>query len=405
MLKSFSSPYDATVVKLLEDAGAVMTGKTNMDEFGMGTHSINTAFGPVENMLRSPKDGPVSAGGSSGGSAVAAASGQCYAAIGTDTGGSIRLPAAYCGIVGFKPSYGLISRYGVVAYANSLDTVGMLSSDVSRVKEVFQVLNQHDPKDPTSLTTATRSRFSKPTTEPLRFGVPLDLNTAELSPAVRTAWLKLLSQLSSIGTIHPVSIPMTKHALSIYYILASAEASSNLAKYDGVRFGSRSEGLDDAAGGVLFAKTRGEHFGEEVKRRIMLGAYSLSSEAKENYFLQAQRLRRKLVWDFDAAFRVPNPLAKKPQERNEDGVDILVFPTAQGLPPTLKNVKEQSVLETYCTDVLTVPASLAGLPALNIPTSIDTEGDIKTTGIQLVGQFGQDEAILEAGLAIEQLQS
>ncbi|KAI5299317.1 Trimeric GatFAB AmidoTransferase(AdT) complex subunit, partial [Ascosphaera atra] len=278
ILETFTSPYNATVVQSLEDAGAIIAGKPNLDEFGMGSHSVNSHFGRVISPLGAPGE-PLSAGGSSGGSAVAVATDQCYAALGTDTGGSVRLPASYTGITGFKPSYGMLSRWGVVAYANSLDTVGVLGKTVSTVRNVYDAINHYDARDPTSLNPKTRSRIAqavKRKANKLKIGVPLEYNIAELTPPVRSTWLRTLKQLEAQGhTIHPVTLPATRHALSSYYVLAPAEASSNLAKYDGVRYGTRDASKPDDDGGYLYANTRGQGFGDEVKRRILLGAFTL----------------------------------------------------------------------------------------------------------------------------------
>jgi len=390
-------------VQRLRASGAIIAGKTNLDEFGMGSHSLNSHFGPVQ------QENGVSAGGSSGGSALAVGTGQCWAALGTDTGGSVRLPAAYTGTVGFKPSYGLLSRWGVVAYANSLDTVGILSSSVSAAKTIFSTLNAHDSKDPTSLTPSSHHKIaalsSRRRNSPLRVGVPLEYNPTTLSPTIRTSWLSALNHLQThhSATLHPVTLPTTPLALSAYYILAPAEASSNLAKYDGVRYGTRSAG-SDAANGVLFSKTRAQGFGAEVRRRILLGAYSLSSEAIENYFLLAQRVRRLVQRDFDRVFAVGNVLhgddggkGDADAKEQEEGVDVIVCPTAPSLPPTVEEVQRQSAVEGYVNDVFTVPASLAGLPACSVPWEV--EG--RTTGIQVMGQFGDDELVLDVASLLE----
>ncbi|KAK3063789.1 hypothetical protein LTS18_012739 [Coniosporium uncinatum] len=402
ILSTFTSPYDATVVQRLRASGAIIAGKTNLDEFGMGSHSLNSHFGPVQ------QENGVSAGGSSGGSALAVATGQCWAALGTDTGGSVRLPAAYTDTVGFKPSYGLLSRWGVVAYANSLDTVGILASSVSAARIIFSALNAHDPQDPTSLTPSTRRNItalsSRQRSSPLRIGVPLEYNPTTLSPTIRASWLSALAHLQThhSATLHPISLPTTPLALSAYYILAPAEASSNLAKYDGVRYGTRASG-SDAADGVLFSKTRGQGFGEEVQRRILLGAYSLSSEAIENYFLQAQRVRRLVQRDFDRAFAAGNVLhsddiGKEDADSEDEGVDVIVCPTAPSLPPKVAEVRRQSAVEGYLNDVFTVPASLAGLPACSVPWEVE-EG--KVTGIQVMGQFGNDELVFDVASLLE----
>jgi len=326
-------------------------------------------------------DEPLSAGGSSGGSAVAVATNQCYAALGTDTGGSVRLPAAYTGTVGFKPSYGRISRWGVVAYANSLDTVGILARKTSVIRDVFKILNQHDDRDPTSLSPRSRSRiasyFASPplsnrlASRPLRVGVPIEYNISELASSVRHVWLNALAHLEELGhTIHPVSLPATKLALSAYYVLAPAEASSNLAKYDGVRYGTRAEGKDgrDGPDGYLYARTRGQGFGAEVKRRILLGAFSLSADAMDNYFIQAQKVRRLVQADFDAVFDAQNPLlaassipvglqdrGSQEGQKKASTVDVLIAPTAPSIPPHLSSLVDKtdslSSLDAYLNDV------------------------------------------------------
>ncbi|KAI9740458.1 MAG: Trimeric GatFAB AmidoTransferase(AdT) complex subunit [Cirrosporium novae-zelandiae] len=412
ILKNFTSPYDAAVVEQLKEHGAIIAGKTNLDEFGMGSHSANSAFGVVKNHL-STSQKIYSAGGSSGGSAVAVATDQCYAALGTDTGGSVRLPAAYNGIVGFKPSYGLVSRWGVVAYANSLDTVGILARRVQEAREVFDIINRHDSRDPTNLSPATRDRLRELSSQKnltkglLRIGVPKEYNIAELDPEIRQSWASVLQNLKSHGhTIHEVSLPTTKQALSAYYILAPAEASSNLAKYDGVRYGSR-EDEAEGTGKVLYANTRGTNFGLEVQRRILLGAYSLSAEAFDNYFIQAQKVRRLVQQDFDRAFGSPNPLLECPStlEKNH-GVDVLVCPTAPTMVPTLETLQSQSPVNIYMGDVFTVPASLAGLPAISIPVkNPDAKADIGTLpiGLQVIGQYGDDDLVLKAGQLIESI--
>lgn len=412
ILQEFTSPYNATVVDLLQDAGAVLVGKTNMDEFGMGSHSINSCFGAVK-MQRYEGDS-ASAGGSSGGSALAVATSQCWVALGTDTGGSVRLPAAYTGVLGFKPSYGLLSRWGVIAYANSLDTVGILGKTVSSVAATFETLNVHDPKDPTSLSPTVRSGLGCNTDLPasLRIGVPIDYNITSLDPVVRSAWARALKALSGKGhTLHPVRLPATQHALSAYYVLAPAEASSNLAKYDGVRFGTRAEGIDGTTDSVLFAKTRGQGFGPEVQRRILLGAFSLSAQAIDNYFLQAQRVRRLVQRDFDIVFAKSNPLVEDNAPPNrEEGIDVLLCPTAPTLAPSLSQVQNQDPIQGYMNDVFTVPASLAGLPAISVPYDITDEEQIAihgrddfrdSVGIQLIGQYGDDRLVLHAAEALQ----
>ncbi|KAI4712080.1 hypothetical protein J4E89_003526 [Alternaria sp. Ai002NY15] len=405
ILKDFSSPYDATVVRLLQDGGAVVVGKTNMDEFGMGSHSTHSHFGPVK--MQRYKGEEASAGGSSGGSALAVASSQCWAALGTDTGGSVRLPAAYTGVIGFKPSYGLLSRWGVIAYANSLDTVGIFGKNVASVKSIFSKVNVHDAQDPTSVPNTTRAKFrtgKRPTS--LKIGIPLDYNIDTLQPAVRKAWVDQLRHLWNAGhTLHPIRLPTTQQALSAYYVLAPAEASSNLAKYDGVRFGSRAEGIDGKPDSVLFAKTRGQGFGPEVQRRILLGAFSLSAQAIDNYFIQAQKIRRLVQQDFNRVFASPNPLLDAEETAVEtEGVDVIICPTAPSTAPSLAEVENQDPVHSYMNDVFTVPASLAGLPAITLPTftpykeksqsSTVPDSLFNSVGLQIIGQYGDDELVL-----------
>lgn len=418
-------------------------GKTNLDEFGMGSHSINSFFGPVRGIAPLRKN---SVGGSSGGSAIAVAAGQCHFALGTDTGGSVRLPAAYTGTVGFKPSYGRISRWGVIPYANSLDTVGVLGSSV---KAVFHALSKdvmaYDPRDPTSEKWQSRKRMyearrrmsflsgrkhhsqtgtsSDPIEEylqhsfrRLKIGIPVEYNIAELDPDVKEEWQYALNLFQEHGcTLVPISLPNTRHALSAYYVIAAAEAASNLAKYDGVRYGTRADS-SDGAGDVLYSKTRGEGFGDEVKRRILLGSYSLSSKAIDNYFIKAQRVRRLVQQDFDRVFSIPNFLRDAEQfdlsDMNESvemenklgppQVDFIVCPTAPTLPPTLNSAKKQSSVESYMNDVFTVPSSLAGLPAISLPFKLP--GKPGFAGIQMIGQFSDDYRLLVTARVVAKLQ-
>jgi aspartyl-tRNA(Asn)/glutamyl-tRNA(Gln) amidotransferase subunit A len=333
-------------------------------------------------------------------------------AIGTDTGGSVRLPAAYNDIYGFKPSYGLVSRWGVVAYANSLDTVGYMGNDVKTLRLLHQVLagpDAHDRKDPTSLASSGRGRIAELATKraksgAITFGVPQEYNIEELSPIVREVWLETLQRLYDAGhIIKPVSIPSTRQALSAYYVLAPAEASSNLAKYDGVRYGSGAPDDTPSTHDQLYAQTRYHGFGVEVRRRILLGAYSLSANAIDNYFMQAQRIRRIVSKDFDAVFSMQNPLAEQTEDtrrsKHDNGVDAILCPTALGFPPTFDQIAKQSSLEAYSGDVFTVPASLAGLPAISVPVRPrrhqDLPDGIKSVGMQVITQFGNDHACLD----------
>ncbi|KAL2269559.1 hypothetical protein VTJ83DRAFT_1743 [Remersonia thermophila] len=478
-LIDYRSPYEATIVSQLRARGARLVGTTNMDEFGMGSHSTHSVFGPV---AQDPEgDAPIpadtssllSAGGSSGGSAVAVAKGEADVALGTDTGGSVRLPAAYCAVVGFKPSYGMISRFGVVPYANSLDTVGFLAREVSRIRDLIVgggtrpgLWAEHDPQDPTSLSSAARTRCAggregykfdtawgkkRPADllRGLRVGIPLEYNIEELDPAIRDSWARVAALLQSSFGVRavPVSLPTTRHALAAYYVIAPAEASSNLAKYDGIRYGARATSnttaaaaaedgsaaapaSDAAEGGVLYAASRAAGFGAEVKRRILLGGYTLSAAAMDNYFLQAQRVRRLVRRDFDRVFALANPLhdgdadpeSEPPSfdlsdldERvpmadkrgPEEEVDFLLCPTAPTPPPTLREVlaKEKNPVEAYMNDVFTVPASLAGLPAVSVPVSVQPGGAGEAgrpgaAGLQLIGQYWDDARLLGVAEAL-----
>jgi aspartyl-tRNA(Asn)/glutamyl-tRNA(Gln) amidotransferase subunit A len=462
-LSGYTSPFDATVVKLLRNHGAKLLPGLNMDEFGMGSHSQHSHHGPVLSPFKRD-DISLSPGGSSGGSAVAVARGDCWAALGTDTGGSVRLPAAYTGIVGFKPSYGRVSRWGVIPYANSLDTVGILASKTEDARRIFDCLDVHDENDPTSLSPSVRSRLDSTMTSrstephhegrsrPLRIGIPLEYNLTEISPAVRASYAHILALLQRAGhTLHPVNLPTTRLALSAYYILAPAEASSNLAKYDGIRYGHRSASDDPSIPSSsstlsssspstpqLYARTRAEAFGKEVRRRILLGTYSLSASAQENFFRQAQRVRRLVQRDFDGIFAAENPLLDSSSSRKSDGgesdeenpsaaseevkVDVLLAPTAPTFPPTIVELLGRSPVEAYVNDVFTVPASLAGLPAISVPVPLIRDGnaaadgaagkdeadfasreDVTTVGVQVLGQFGQDEMVLRAAEMVEDI--
>ncbi|EJP65269.1 glutamyl-tRNA(Gln) amidotransferase subunit A [Beauveria bassiana ARSEF 2860] len=422
ILGTHASPFEATIVKQLRARGASVVGKTNMDEFGMGSHSTNSAHGAVFNPLS--KGEQLSAGGSSGGSAVAVQLGDADIALGTDTGGSVRLPAAYTGVVGYKPSYGLLSRFGVVPYANSLDTVGILANDVTAIQDV--VFNtglhmEHDPNDPTSLSSMTRQRCAKalpfqlPPMHHVTIGIPAEYNIEELDPTVRETWAATATNLEAQGArIVPVSLPSTKEALCAYYVLAPAEASSNLAKYDGVRYGVRGEN-GDAAGDTLYSEARGSGFGEEVKRRILLGTYSLSSEAIDNYFIQAQKVRRRVQQDFDKIFSFENPLYEPRQfdlsdmsadleladKRGPVQVDFLLCPTAPSFPPKLKDLETKSSVDAYTNDVFTVPASLAGLPAVSVP--VWPEQSRLPVGMQLIAQYWDDQRLLSMARKIKEV--
>ncbi|GAA6047478.1 hypothetical protein JCM3770_005767 [Rhodotorula araucariae] len=450
MLKDYTSPFDATVVKRLRDAGALLVGKTNMDEFGMGSANVHSHFGAVLNpagphgvekaIALSDEEQRV-AGGSSGGSAAAVASGLCDVALASDTGGSIRLPASYCGVLGLKPSYGLLSRYGLVAYASSLDTVGIMAREVDLLQRTLHAASAYDPKDPTSSPDFARQRAEKvhaPLRErieaaadgdgkPLqgvRIGVPADLFPTSLlaSAALLDPIRAFLGTLASLGaSLSPVRLPSAPLGLSAYYVLASAEASSNLARYDGVQYGHRAE---ERVGekGQLYAKTRTEGFGKEVRKRLLLGTFALSAEAFDNYYLQAQRVRRLIQLELDDLFRAANPLSSTSisaaNSARDAGVDFLLHPSAMSTAPLLSSYLSASSplssADTSCSqsataasrsayvqDLLSLPASLAGLPALSIPAGRAAD-DGWPVGVTLVGQWGADTQVLEVARRVEE---
>ncbi|KAI0367579.1 amidase signature enzyme [Pilatotrama ljubarskyi] len=428
MLENFVSPFDATVVSLLSDGGAEVIGKANCDEFGMGSLNIHSVHGPVVNPfgLRETSDEqrPVerrSAGGSSGGSAAAVAAGFCDAALGTDTGGSVRLPASYCGVVGFKPSYGIVSRWGVVSFADSLDCVGVLGKDVPTVRRVYRAISAYDRKDPTAAPPHVRKRAARACSSRLqqlngrlsglRIGVPQEYFPTELQPSVVDSARRALEKLRAEGaTIIPVSLPSTPYALSAYYVISSAEASSNLARYDGIEYGSRVQpppGANLTKTANVYAHTRSSGFGKEVQRRMLLGTYALCADAFENYFLQAQRVRTLIKSDFDRIFSIPSPLGSptsRHTDRPDQGVDVIIHPSAIQTAPRLPGdagaeTSAPASLDAYVQDVLTVPASLAGLPALGVPTGQGSDG--WPIGVSVVGQWGSDELVLRVGEVIE----
>lgn len=392
MLKEYVSPFNASVVKLLEDAGLTMAGKSNLDEFGMGSGTTFSVHGPTINPRYSEKR---VCGGSSGGSAAAVAAELADFALGTDTGGSVRQPASYCGIVGFKPTYGRISRYGVVAYAQGFDTVGILARKVATAKRVFKVLNKYDEKDITSLPQSIRDQITsnKKDTTSLIIGVPKELLLAEISEDVTVQFEKVLTRLMDLGhTIKPVSIPSIGKLLSAYYTLATAEAASNLSRFDGIVYGSDS---DFSSGMDRIAHNRSVGFGAEVQRRIVLGNYTLSSESGD-YFLRATRVRRQLVRELNDIFIMANPLTG--EAGNPGGCDLLISPTAFGRAPLLEEFEsdtQSNFLNGYINDVLTIPGSMAGLPSISVPC------EDKDFGVQIMGQFGDDMKVLEAAEIVE----
>ncbi|MBW2206199.1 MAG: Asp-tRNA(Asn)/Glu-tRNA(Gln) amidotransferase subunit GatA [Deltaproteobacteria bacterium] len=376
ILGSYIPPYDATAVQKVLRAGAVMVGKTNMDEFAMGSSNENSAFGPARN----PINPEYVTGGSSGGSAAAVAAGETILALGTDTGGSIRQPSAYCGITGIKPTYGRVSRYGVIAYASSLDQVGALGRSVEDCAMLLNVISGHDRLDTTSAD-VKRPDFLKGLKKGgkgIKIGLPREYFIEGLDAEVKNQIMAAVSLLEKEGAeILEVSLPHARYAISAYYLIATAEASSNLARYDGVKYGYRSDAdFDDLIG--MYEETRNEGFGTEVKRRIMLGTYVLSAGYYDAYYLKAQKARALIKQDFDAAFRE---------------VDCLITPVSPTLPFRLGE-KIADPLQMYLVDIYTVSVNLSGLPAMSI--NCGTVGGLPV-GLQIIGKAFDEETVLRVG--------
>ena len=378
ILEGYRPPYTATAIDRLMQAGAPVLGKTNMDEFAMGSSTENSGFGPVAN----PWDSTRVPGGSSGGSAAAVAAGLAPWAIGTDTGGSIRQPAALCGIVGMKPTYGAVSRFGMIAFASSLDQAGPLTRDVTDCALALSHMVGRDPCDSTSTGLEEEVRLpSAERLEGLRFGVPPELTGEGVEPGVRAVFDETLKRIEDLGgELVEVGLPHSEHAIAAYYVIAPAEASANLARFDGVRYGLREEDGDLLS---LYEQTREEGFGAEVKRRIMLGTYALSSGYYDAYYGRAQRVRTKIADDFRAAF---------------ERVDLIVTPTSPTVAFELGE-RTEDPLAMYLSDSCTVPMPLAGIPAISIPGGLS---DGLPVGIQLAGPAFSENAILDAAYALEQ---
>lgn len=466
MLCNYVSPFDSTVNNLLDQSGAHCVGKTNMDEFAMGNSTTAGYFGPTLNPLyeqsqdlvqsyeevkfytkdgvsetdgetistsvhqnvsnvdgftehsyfqpklyediqsRVSKDQRV-VGGSSGGSAAAVALNMVDFSIGSDTGGSVRLPACYNNIYGFKPTYGRISRWGMIAYAQSLDTVGIMSKDLGTMWKVFSALDLHDSKDPSCLSDESRESMAverlmskRNVGRKFKVGIPTEFKLDEMDEGIKNSWKSLLNKLteSKLVEVYPVSVPSIKYALPAYYTLCTAEASSNLSRYDGIRYGYR---VDEAECNFEiepeFVTTRTTGFGEEVKRRIILGNYSLSSYGYDSTFMKATGVRGQLIEGFNKIFRDKHCLSEKKTFSNTAGVDMIIVPTALSSPPTIEESNRISPVKSYMNDVCTVPMSLAGLPSMNIPYGG------KSVGFQLVGQHGQDYKVLEFSRLVEEV--
>ena len=375
ILEGYTATYDATVTKKLKESGAVFVGRTNMDEFAMGSSTENSAYGPTKN----PIDTSRVPGGSSGGSAASVAMGAVLAALGTDTGGSVRQPASLCGLVGLKPTYGSVSRFGVIALGTSLDQVGPLTKNVDGPELLYSILKGNDPRDSTSLPDSFYKTEKTP--EQLTIGVPTDLLQDGIDPEVRKIFNEAVEKYKSLGaTIKEVSLPNAHYALSIYYIVLPAEVSSNLARYDGVRYGLHVDGknlLED------YFNTRGVGFGPEPRRRIVLGTYILSHGYYDAYYTKATALRSVLVNDFKTAFR---------------DVDILITPTAP-TPAFKLGEKTNNPLTMYLEDIFTTPVSLSGVPAISIPAGVTK--DKLPVGIQLIAPHLREDLLFTAGKLFE----
>ncbi|MDZ7992339.1 MAG: Asp-tRNA(Asn)/Glu-tRNA(Gln) amidotransferase subunit GatA [Nostoc sp. EfeVER01] len=384
ILENFVPPYESTATQKLADAGAVMVGKTNLDEFAMGSSTENSAYQVTAN----PWDLSRVPGGSSGGSAAAVSAQECLVALGSDTGGSIRQPASFCGVVGMKPTYGLVSRYGLVAYASSLDQIGPFANTVEDAAILLSAIAGYDPKDSTSLKVAIPNYAAslKPNFKPrgqLRIGIIKETFGEGLDPVVEQAVTKAVDQLQSLGAeIHIISCPRFRYGLPTYYIIAPSEASANLARYDGVKYGYRAPDADNLLS--MYTRTRAAGFGTEVKRRIMIGTYALSAGYYDAYYLKAQKVRTLIKQDFEKAF---------------GAVDVLVCPTS---PTTAFKAGEKTTdpLSMYLTDLMTIPVNLAGLPSLSLPCGFDEQG--LPIGLQLIGNVLREDQLFQVAYAYEQ---
>jgi aspartyl-tRNA(Asn)/glutamyl-tRNA(Gln) amidotransferase subunit A len=380
ILHNFIPPYESTVTARLLEQGYVLVGKTNLDEFAMGSSTENSGFFTTKN----PWDFEAIPGGSSGGSAAAVAADECIAALGSDTGGSIRQPAALCGVVGLKPTYGRISRYGLVAFASSLDQIGPITKNVRDSSILMNIIAGHDPLDSTSAPvplpdfTAVLDKDIKGT----KIGIPKEYFIEGMNAEVEGAVTKAIRQLESLGAIPvEVSLPHTGYAVATYYVLATSEASSNLARYDGVKYGFRAAGKDLMD---MYVKTRAQGFGAEVKRRIMLGTYALSSGYYEAYYRKAQQVRTLIKKDFEDVFKK---------------VDVIATPTS---PTAAFKVGEKTAdpLQMYLSDIFTISVNLAGVPGISVPCGFTSEN--LPIGLQLIGKHFDEESILQVAHAYEQ---
>jgi aspartyl-tRNA(Asn)/glutamyl-tRNA(Gln) amidotransferase subunit A len=379
MLSGFVPPYDATVVERLKSRGAVILGKTNLDEFAMGSTTATSSFGPTLN----PWDPTRTPGGSSGGSAAAVAAGLCAGALGSDTGGSIRMPASFCGITGLKPTYGSVSRSGLVAFASSLDQIGPMAPSARDAAVLFEAIRGHDPRDSTRVPREYQpSSLDGRDMRGIRIGVPADFFGQGLDPDVERSVRFGISTLENLGArVVEIELPRIRYGVAVYYIIATAEASSNLARYDGVRYGRRAEGSGELLD--MYLDTRSAGFGDEVKRRIMLGTYVLSAGYYDAYYRKASQVRALMAHDFARAF---------------EACDLIAGPAT---PVTAFGLNEMAgdPLSLYLLDIYTIPANLTGLPALCIPCGFDREG--LPVGMQLMAPAFREDLLLGAGIAFQ----
>ncbi|MGB3403363.1 MAG: Asp-tRNA(Asn)/Glu-tRNA(Gln) amidotransferase subunit GatA [Microcoleaceae cyanobacterium] len=381
ILQQFIPPYNATVIEKLIDAGAVIVGKTNCDEFAMGSSTENSAYGVTYN----PWDLERVSGGSSGGSAAAVAAGECIASLGSDTGGSIRQPASFCGVFGIKPTYGLVSRFGLIAYGSSLDQIGPFTHTVEDAAIVLNAIAGYDPRDSTSLNVKIPdyTQCLKPEVKGLKIGLIKETLGEGIDEEVKQAISQAIQQLKDLGAeFHEISCPNFKYGLAAYYLIATSEASSNLARFDGVKYGYRNSGAENLI--EMYNQTRAQGFGAEVKRRIMLGTYALSAGYYDAYYLKAQKVRTLIKQDFDRGF---------------EQVDVLLCPTA---PTPAFKVGENSndPLSLYLGDIMTITINLAGVPALSLPCGFNSQQ--LPIGLQMIGNVLQEEKILQLAYAYEQ---
>lgn len=380
ILENYIPIYNASVIERLEGKNYILVGKANMDEFAMGSSNENSYFGPARN----PWDTDRVPGGSSGGPAVSVAAGEAVCALGSDTGGSIRQPASLCGVVGFKPTYGLVSRYGLVAFASSLDQIGPITRDVEDCAAMLNAICGYDENDSTSIKTEIHDykKFLVPDIKGLKIGVPQELMVEGIDSGVKEKVMGVIKIAEEMGAeVEEVSLPGLKHALSVYYIIAPSEASSNLSRFDGVRYGYRN--MEAEALREMYKKSRSEGFGQEVKRRIMIGTYCLSAGYYDAYYEKAQRVRTIIINDFKKAF---------------SRFDILISPTS---PTTAFKIGEKvdDPLTMYLSDICTIPVNLAGLPAVSIPAGLS--GDGLPVGVQIIGDILREDNILRAAYSLE----